>query len=114
MLFDGPARLAKGIFANTPEVCSGGVASPFVWPTNHGAVGTLVAGGAGTVVTNPTTGALEVAPNFCGGRISPPRPPNFAFVRRFFAAAPTRPRRPHPKPPLLPPTTPPPTTPFPP
>jgi len=86
MLFDSPARLAKGIFANTPEVCSGGVASPFVWPTNPGAIGTLVAGGAGTVATNPTTGALEVAPNFCGGRISTVAPQILALSSAFQAA----------------------------
>jgi hypothetical protein len=86
MLFDGPARLAKGVFANTPEVCSGGVANAFVWPTNPGAAGTLVAGGAGTVVANPTTGVLEVAPNFCGGRISTVAPQILALSSAFQAA----------------------------
>ena len=86
MLFDSPARLAKGVFANSPEVCSGGVANAFVWPTNPGAVGTLVAGGAGTVVANASTGVLEVAPNFCGGTISAVAPQILALSSAFQAA----------------------------
>jgi hypothetical protein len=87
LLFDSPSRLAKGIYANSPEVCSGGIANPFAWPTNPGAVGTLVAGGAGTVATNPTTGVLEVAPNFCGGTISTVAPQILALSSAFQAAA---------------------------
>src|SRR5205807_3226176 len=60
MLFDSPARLAKGVFANTPEVCSGGVPQPFTWPTSPGGVGSPVAGTAAIV-----TGPNQVTPNFC-------------------------------------------------
>ncbi len=70
VLGDSAARLTKGIFTDTPEVCQGGVANAFNWPTTPGVAGTSIGGGAGTVVMNPTTGALQVSPNFCGGTIS--------------------------------------------
>jgi Carboxypeptidase regulatory-like domain len=85
-LFDPAARLSKGIFANTPQVCSGGIASPFLWPVNPGALGASVAGGAGTVVMNPTTGALEVSPNFCGGTISTVGPSILALSSAYQSA----------------------------
>jgi hypothetical protein len=89
ILFDSPSRLANGIFANTPEVCSGGVPQAFTWPTNPGAVGASIAGGAATVVTNPTTGALQVAPNFCGGVISSVAPQILALSNAFQGATAT-------------------------
>src|SRR5580698_9175909 len=61
-LLDSPSRLSEGIFADAPEVCQAGVANAFNWPTNPGAAGTSIAGTAATVVTNATTGALQVLP----------------------------------------------------
>ena len=88
-LLDSPARLTKGIYADTPEVCQNGGPSPFYWPTNPGMVGASVAGGAGTVVANPTTGALEVLPNFCRGTISSVAPAILALSGAYQAAAAT-------------------------
>ena len=84
MLFDSPARLAKGIYGNTPEVCSGGVANAFTWPTTFSptAIGTLVAGNAATVVST-----TSVRPNFCGGDISTVAPQILALSGAFRAAA---------------------------
>jgi hypothetical protein len=87
-LLDSPSRLAKGIFADAPEVCQGGVANAFNWPTNPGVAGTSIAGAA-TVVTNPTTGALQVSPNFCGATISTVAPQILALSGAFQAAAAT-------------------------
>jgi len=87
VLFDSPARIPQGIFAYTPLVCSGGVPSPFNWPTNPGAVGASVAGGAGTVVANPTTGGVQVSPNFCGGTISTVASQILALSGAFESAA---------------------------
>jgi hypothetical protein len=84
---DSPARLATGIFADAPEVCQSGVASPFTWPTNPGVAGTSIAGGAATVVANPTTGALQALPNFCGGTISAVAPQILALSGAYQAAA---------------------------
>ena len=89
VLFDSAARLSKGIFADSPQVCSGGAASPFLWPTNPGSVGATVAGGAGTVVMNSTTGALEVSPTFCGGTISTVAPSILALSSAYQAATAT-------------------------
>jgi Carboxypeptidase regulatory-like domain len=86
-LLDSPARLSTGIFADAPEVCQGGVANAFNWPTNPGVAGTSIAGPAATVVTNPTTGALQVLPNFCGGTISSIAPQILALSSAFQAAA---------------------------
>jgi len=83
ILFDSPARLRQGIFANTPEVCSGGVAAPFVWPTSL-AVGTSIAGGAATIV-NTSTGP-QAQPNFCGGVISTVAPQILALSSAYQAA----------------------------
>jgi hypothetical protein len=87
VLLDSPPRLAKGIFANAPQVCQGGVANAFTWPTNPGAPGTSIAGGAATVVTNLTTGALQVSPNFCGGTILTVAPQIMALSSAFQAAS---------------------------
>jgi hypothetical protein len=60
VLFDSPARIPKGIFSAFPTVCAGGAPQALVWPSNPGAIGSSVAGGAGIV-----TGANQVTPNFC-------------------------------------------------
>ena len=86
-LVDGPARLTKGIFADAPEVCQGGVPNAFTWPTNPGAAGTSIAGGAATVVTNTTTGALQALPTFCGQIISSAAPAILALSGAYQAAA---------------------------
>jgi hypothetical protein len=86
ILFDSPARLKNGVLADTPEVCSGGVPSAFTWPTNPGPVGTPIAGPAATVVQNPTTGALQVSPNFCAGTISTVAPEILALSSAFQSA----------------------------
>lgn len=82
-LADSPSRLPKGSFNDTPQVCAGGVASPFVWPTSL-AGATSVAGGAATVV-NTATG-LEARPNFCGGTISAVAPQILALSSAYRAA----------------------------
>ena len=82
-LLDSPARLAKGVFNDTPEVCSGGVASPFAWPTSLVGV-TSIAGGAAAVV-NTATG-LQARPNFCGGTISTVAPQILALSGAYQAA----------------------------
>ena len=86
-LLDSPARLAKGIFADAPEVCQGSVANAFNWPVNPGAAGTSIGGGAATVVTNVSTGALQVSPNFCGGTISVVAPQILALSSAYQAAS---------------------------
>ncbi|MGA9542943.1 MAG: TonB-dependent receptor [Candidatus Sulfotelmatobacter sp.] len=86
-LLDSPSRLSTGVFTDAPEVCQGGVANAFNWPTNPGAAGAPIAGTAATVVTNPTTGALQVSPNFCGGTISAIAPQILALSNAFQAAA---------------------------
>jgi hypothetical protein len=88
-LLDSPSRLSEGIFADAPEVCQAGVANAFNWPTNPGAAGTSIAGTAATVVTNATTGALQVLPNFCGGTISAIAPQILALSSAFQTAAAT-------------------------
>ena len=86
ILFDSPARLAKGIFLDTPEVCQGGVAEPFAWPTSLAGV-TSIAGGAATVV-NTSTGP-QAQPTFCGGVISTVAPQILALSSAFQAATAT-------------------------
>lgn len=86
-LLDSPSRLSTGVFTDAPEVCQGGVANAFNWPTNPGVAGAPIAGTAATVVTNPTTGALQVLPNFCGGTISAIAPQILALSNAFQAAA---------------------------
>lgn len=81
-LFDSPARLKKGIFSYTPQVCSSGVPSGFTWPTNPGSVGASVAGGAGIVV-----GTNQVQPTFCGGTISAVGSEILALSNAFKAAS---------------------------
>ena len=83
VLFDSPARLKQGIFSYTPEVCSSGGPSPFTWPTNPGAVGSPVAGGAGVVVA----GTNQVQPTFCGNTISAASNDILALSSAFKAAA---------------------------
>lgn len=60
VLLDSPGRIPKGIFSYTPLVCAGGSPNAINWPSNPGAVGSSVAGGAGIV----TTGVNQVTP-FC-------------------------------------------------
>jgi len=84
VLLDSPARLSNGIFANTPEVCSGGVASPFAWPTSLAGI-TSIAGGAATVINTPT--GPQALPTFCGGTISSVSPSILALSSAFQAAA---------------------------
>jgi len=79
--FDSPARLKNGTFSYTPEVCSSGVPSAFRWPTNPGAVGGSVAGGAGIVV-----GTDQVQPTFCSGTISSVANQILALSNAFKAA----------------------------
>ena len=86
-LLDGPSRRSTGIFNDAPEVCQGGIANAFNWPTNPGVAGTPIAGTAATVVTNATTGAQQVLPNFCGGTISAIAPQILALSNAFQAAA---------------------------
>ena len=83
VLFDSPARLKTGIFSYTPEVCSSGTPSAFNWPTNPGAVGTPIAGGAGVVVA----GTNQVQPTFCGETISSAASNILALSGAFKAAA---------------------------
>jgi Carboxypeptidase regulatory-like domain len=87
-LLDTPSRLSKGIFNNAPEVCQGGVANAFDWPTNPG-VGPIP---GATVVNNPTTGVAQVVPTFCGLTISSAAPQILALSNAFQAAASTVPR----------------------
>lgn len=83
ILFDSPARLRNGIFADTPEVCSGGVANAFTWPTpfSASAVGSQIAGNSATV-----TSTTQVTPNFCGGVISTVAPQILALSSAFQSA----------------------------
>jgi hypothetical protein len=82
VLFDSPARIPKGIFASTPQVCNLGVPAAFTWPTSPGAIGTSIAGGAATV-----TSATQVTPTFCGEPISTAAPGILALSGAFKAAA---------------------------
>jgi hypothetical protein len=86
VLFDSPGRIQKGIFSATPLVCAGGGPNPFPWPTNPGAAGTSIAGGAGTVVTT-STGGLAVSPNFCNLSIASGASQVLALSSAFKAAA---------------------------
>jgi hypothetical protein len=83
-LLDSPSRLAKGIFSNTPEVCSEGVAAPFAWPTSLAGI-TSIAGGAANVVETST--GLQARPTFCGGTISTVAPQILALSGAYQAAA---------------------------
>ncbi len=84
ILYDTPARLTQGNFLSTPEVCSGGVASPFPWPTSLAGV-TSLAGGAATVV--PTATGPQALPTFCGGTISAVAPAVLALSGAYQAAS---------------------------
>lgn len=81
--FDAPARLKQGIFSYTPEVCSAGVPSAFIWPTNPGIAGTSIADGAGVVVA----GVNQVQPTFCGQAISSAASDILALSSAFQAAS---------------------------
>lgn len=83
-LLDSPARLTKGSFNDAPQVCSGGIAAPFAWPTSLLGV-TSIGGGAATVVNTPT--GLEALPTFCGGTISNVAPAILALNGAYQAAA---------------------------
>jgi hypothetical protein len=87
-LLDSAARSTKGIFGDAPQVCSGGVAAPFAWPTSLLGV-TSIAGGAGTVVSTPT--GPEAQPTFCGQTISNAAPAILALSGAYQAAAATVP-----------------------
>jgi hypothetical protein len=82
-LLDSPARLSKGIFADAPTVCQGGVADSFVWPSSLAGV-TSIAGGAATVVNTPA--GFEAKPTFCGGTISTVAPEILALSSAFQSA----------------------------
>jgi hypothetical protein len=86
VLYDSPTRLAKGIFLATPEVCTGGVAAAFPWPTSLAGV-TSIAGGAATVVSTST--GLQAQPTFCGGVISAVAPQILALSNAYQAATAT-------------------------
>jgi Carboxypeptidase regulatory-like domain len=86
ILFDSPPRLTQGIFLATPEVCSGGVAAAFPWPTSLAGV-TSIAGGAATVVSTST--GLQAQPTFCGGVISAVAPQILALSSAYQAATAT-------------------------
>jgi hypothetical protein len=86
LAFDSAARLQNGIFADAPQVCSGGVAAPFTWPTSLVGM-TSLAGGAATVV-NTSTG-LQAQPTFCGQTISTIAPQILALSSAFQGAAAT-------------------------
>ncbi len=83
LLDDSPARHSQGSFLATPEVCSGGVAAPFRWPTSLAGM-TSIAAGAATVV-NTSTG-LQALPAFCGGTISAVAPQILALSSAYQAA----------------------------
>ncbi len=83
LLYDSPARRSQGNFLATPEVCSGGVAEPFRWPTSLAGV-TSIAGGAATVVN--TSAGLQALPAFCGGTISAVAPQILALSGAYQAA----------------------------
>jgi hypothetical protein len=82
-LLDNPARLAKGMFADAPQVCSAGLAVPFAWPTSL--LGTTFPDGSATVVTTPT--GLQALPTFCGETISTAAPAILALNGAYQAAA---------------------------
>jgi hypothetical protein len=83
VLFDSPARLSKGNFADAPMVCQGGIADTFVWPTSV-AAGTSIAGGAATVVNTPA--GPQAKPTFCGQTISSVAPEILALSSAFQSA----------------------------
>jgi hypothetical protein len=85
-LLDNPARSTKGIFTDAPQVCSGGVAAPFAWPTSLTGM-TSIAGNAATVVTTPA--GLQAQPTFCGQTISNVAPEILALSGAYQAAAAT-------------------------
>jgi hypothetical protein len=84
VLLDNPARSAKGNFADAPQVCSGGVAAPFAWPTSLAGGGSIPAGTA-TVVNTPT--GLQALPTFCGETIAAAAPAILALNGAYQAAA---------------------------
>jgi hypothetical protein len=85
-LLDSRARSTHGEFGYTPQVCTFGNPSPFLWPGNVSGlpVNTPIAGGT-AVVTDPA--ANQVAPTFCGSRISGAGSQILALNSAFQAAA---------------------------
>ncbi|MGP8093732.1 MAG: carboxypeptidase regulatory-like domain-containing protein [Candidatus Sulfotelmatobacter sp.] len=84
VLFDSPARIPKGIFSYTPIICSPSGSSAMTWPTNPGAAGAPIAGGAGL-----SNGDGTVSPTFCGETIAAGGSQVLALSSAFKAAAAT-------------------------
>lgn len=80
-VLDSPARHANGIFAESSQVCLGGIAQPFTWPTAL-VPGSTLAGGAAMAVS-----ASSALPTFCGGTISTVAPSILALSGAYQAAA---------------------------
>jgi hypothetical protein len=84
ILSDTPARLAQGNYQSAPQVCSGGLASPFPWPTSLAGVASI-AGGAAKVV--PTSTGPQALPTFCGGTIASVAPAILALSSAYQEAS---------------------------
>ncbi|HET9408214.1 MAG TPA: carboxypeptidase regulatory-like domain-containing protein [Candidatus Sulfotelmatobacter sp.] len=103
IFFDSPGRAKTGILANTPLACFAGSPLAFPWPSDPGAVGTPIAGGAGLV-----TAAGQVSANFCSTTdaqgnaqnltIAQAAPAILALSDAFKAAAAANPATPQPNP----------------
>jgi carboxypeptidase family protein len=76
IFFDSPGRETKGILANTPLVCAAGAPLPFPWPSDPGATGTPIAGGAGV-----SNGDGTVSPNFCSTTNALGQPQNVTIAQ---------------------------------
>lgn len=81
ILFDRSLRLATGSYLATPAACIGGAPGSIQWPTNSGAAGTAVAGGAGIANANGT-----VSPTWCGSAIGVAAPQAVALQEAYQAA----------------------------
>lgn len=82
VLFDSPARIQKGIFSYFPFVCQATSPAPFNWPSDPGASGTQIAGGAGV-----SNGDGTVSPTFCGLPIASAGSQVIALSNAFQASA---------------------------
>jgi carboxypeptidase family protein len=84
-LLDSRARSTHGAFAYTPQVCSFGTSTPFIWPSSVATlpVDSPIAGGT-AIVTNPA--ANQVSPTFCGSTISAASSQILALSSAFQAA----------------------------
>jgi hypothetical protein len=93
--FDSPARIPQGTFAATPLVCVGGpnVGPGFPWPSDPGALGTPIAGGAGV-----SNGDGTVSATFCNQTIASAGNQVIALSNAFKAAAAANPPTPQPNP----------------